>query len=329
VHTGQHYDEKMSGVFFEQFGLVPDHFLNIGQGSPTEQMAAIMVGLEQVMIEQSPDLVMVVGDVNSTLAAAITANKLQLPIGHLESGLRSGDRSMPEEINRIITDRITQHFFITEQSGWDHLIAEGQDEKHMHFVGNTMIDTMVAHESDIEESDVLERYGLASSGYVLMTMHRPATVDDEQELKKLLTLIEQMSESLKVVFPIHPRTVKHLEGYGLTKRLDAIKGLILTEPMDYFSFQRLVRDARFILTDSGGIQEETTYRQIPCLTVRPNTERPSTLTLGTNQLMDFDVDSILKSIADILAGEVKKGQIPPLWDGHATDRIVDTLAEIL
>lgn len=329
VHTGQHYDQKMSGVFFEQFKLVPDHFLNIGQGSPTEQMAAIMVGLEDAISELKPDMMMVVGDVNSTMAAAITANKLQLPIFHLESGLRSGDRSMPEEINRIITDRITDHYSITEQSGWDHLISEGQDEKQMHFVGNTMIDTIVAFDNEIEGSEVLERYELEKEGYVLMTMHRPATVDHPEELEKLLSLMAMVTEDLKLVFPIHPRTVKNIERFGLQEKLDKIQGLVLTEPMDYFSFQKLVKYAKLILTDSGGIQEESTYRQVPCLTLRPNTERPSTITIGTNELVTFDLELLRSKISDILEGRFKKGQIPPMWDGKATERIVQVLGEIL
>jgi UDP-N-acetylglucosamine 2-epimerase (non-hydrolysing) len=329
VHTGQHYDQKMSGVFFEQFKLVPDHFLNIGQGTPTAQIAGIMLGLEEAFLSIKPNLVIVVGDVNSTMAAAITANKLQLPIAHLESGLRSGDRTMPEEINRIITDRITDHYFITEQSGWDHLLAEGQAESQMHFVGNTMIDTIVAFETEIEASDVFEQYDLAPKEFALMTMHRPATVDDEGELKKLLSLMESVTQDVKLVFPIHPRTVKHIEQYGLSDRLEAIEGLVLTEPMDYFAFQKLVKHARLILTDSGGIQEESTFRQVPCLTLRPNTERPSTLTLGTNELVTFDLEKLLARISDILEGRYKEGVVPPKWDGRATERIVDILAELL
>ncbi len=329
VHTGQHYDQKMSGVFFEQFMLVPDHFLNIGQGSPTEQMAAIMVGLEDAVNQFSPDMMMVVGDVNSTMAAAITANKMHIPICHLESGLRSGDRSMPEEINRIITDRITDHYFITEQSGWDHLISEGQSEGNMHFVGNTMIDTIVAFDEEIEQSDVLSKYVLEPRDYVLMTMHRPATVDNPEELEKLLGLMEMVTQNLSLVFPIHPRTVKNIQKFGLQDRLDAIERLVLTEPMDYFSFQKLIKYSRFILTDSGGIHEESTFRQVPCLTLRPNTERPSTITLGTNELVTFDLDVLKGKIQNILEGKEKKGEIPPMWDGGATERIVVELISVL
>lgn len=329
VHTGQHYDNKMSGVFFEQFGLVPDHFLKTAAGSPNTQIANIMLSLEKVIAEVEPRLIMVVGDVNSTLAGAITANKMNLPIAHLESGLRSGDHSMPEEINRLLTDRITDHYFVTEQSGLDHLKSEGQDMDTVHFVGNTMIDTMVAFEDSIEGSDVFDKYGLEAQRFILMTMHRPATVDDLDELSKLLELMEHVTKEYKLVFPIHPRTVKNIEKYGLKDRLDAIDGLVLTEPMDYFSFQKLVKYAKLILTDSGGIQEESTFRQVPCLTLRPNTERPSTVTMGTNELITFDLDLIKSKISDIESGTYKKGQVPPLWDGAATERIVAKLAEVL
>lgn len=329
VHTGQHYDEKMADVFFRQFGLVPDSFLNVGKGTAVEMMAEIMQGLERTMIEQQPDLVMVVGDVNSTMIGAITANKLHIPIAHLESGLRSGDRSMPEEVNRIITDKISQLFFITEQSGWDHLIKEGQEESKMHFVGNTMIDTIVAFEEQIEDSDVLERYSLGEQGFVLMTMHRPATVDNEEGLDKLLTLIEDVTSRLPIVFPIHPRTVKRIGEFGMKDRLDAIEGLTLSEPMDYFSFQKLIKYARFILTDSGGIQEESTFRLVPCLTLRPNTERPSTVEIGTNELVTFDLERLNQKVDDIIEGRFKQGKVPPMWDGQATERIVKVLEEML
>lgn len=329
VHTGQHYDEKMSGVFFQQFNLLPDIFLNVGQGSPTEQIANIMVGLEAEMMKEKPDMVMVVGDVNSTMAAAITANKLHIPIAHLESGLRSGDRGMPEEINRIITDRITNCFFITEQSGWDHLIREGQEEEKMHFVGNTMIDTIVAFEEEIEKSNVLEQCSLEKDGFVLMTMHRPATVDHPKELEKLLSLMEMVTQKLNLVFPIHPRTVKNIEKFGLKGRLNDIAGLVMTEPMGYFSFQKLIKYARFILTDSGGIQEESTFRKVPCLTLRPNTERPSTITLGTNELVTFDLGILKEKIDQIHDGGFKQGEVPPKWDGRATERIVGILKDIL
>jgi len=329
VHTGQHYDETMADVFFRQFGLIPDHFLNIGKGTANQQMAEIMKSLEKLILEIAPNLVIVVGDVNSTLAAAITANKIHIPIAHLESGLRSGDKSMPEEINRIITDKITDYFFITEQSGMDHLIAEGQDKEALHFVGNTMIDTMVAHEKEIEESQIIEQLGLKPKEFVLMTMHRPATVDHEEELEKLLSLMEMVTQRYDLIFPIHPRTVKNIERFEMKERLEAIKRLHLTEPMGYFSFQKLVKHSAFILTDSGGIQEESTYRQVPCLTLRPNTERPITVTLGSNELVTFDLEVLKKKIEEISSGAFKQGKVPPLWDGKATERIVKLLDKLL
>ena len=330
VHTGQHFSANMADVFFEQFGLVPDIFLNIGAGSPNAQMSAIMRDLEPVIASEKPDLVMVVGDVNSTLAAAITANKMGVRIGHLESGLRSFDRTMPEEHNRVLTDRITDHFFITEQSGLDNLLREGEPKEKLHLVGNTMIDTLVAFEPNVQASDVLERYGLGTGGHVLMTIHRPATVDVPERLSELLDLIADVCASgRKVVFPIHPRTVKNIAAFGLKAKADAIKGLVLTEPLDYFAFQKLIATCAFILTDSGGIQEESTYRRVPCLTLRPNTERPSTVTIGSNELVPLDMRAVREAIARIENGSFRKGEVPPLWDGHATERIIEVLERVL
>jgi UDP-N-acetylglucosamine 2-epimerase (non-hydrolysing) len=330
VHTGQHFSANMADVFFEQFGLVPDRFLNIGAGSPNTQMAQVMIGLEQVIAEEKPDLVMVVGDVNSTLAAAITANKSGVRIGHLESGLRSFDRSMPEEHNRVLTDAITDHFFITEQSGLDHLRDEGHQEEVLHMVGNTMIDTLVAFEPQVQASPVLQELGLGTGGHVLMTIHRPATVDVAERLSALLDLIADVcSSGRKVVFPIHPRTVKNMETFGLKAKADAIPGLIRTEPLDYFAFQKLVATCGFILTDSGGIQEESTFRRVPCLTLRPNTERPITVTMGSNELVPLDMGAVKAAIARVEKGTFKKGEVPPLWDGRATERIMDVLERVL
>ena len=330
VHTGQHYSANMADVFFEQFGLVPDLFLNIGAGSANSQMAAIMTGLEPVIAAEKPDLVLVVGDVNSTLAAAITANKMVVRIGHLESGLRSFDRTMPEEHNRILTDQLTDHFFITEQSGVDNLRKEGRPEAALHFVGNTMIDTLVAFEPQVQASPVLQQLGLGDGAHVLMTIHRPATVDVPERLSELLDLTADVCASgRKVVFPIHPRTVKNIEAFGLKAKVDAIQGLVLTEPLDYFAFQKLVATCAFILTDSGGIQEESTFRRVPCLTLRPNTERPSTVTLGSNELVPLDMAAVRAAINRIENGTFKKGEVPPLWDGHATERIVEVLERLL
>jgi UDP-N-acetylglucosamine 2-epimerase (non-hydrolysing) len=328
AHTGQHYDAKMSDVFFEQFGLTPDYFMNIPQASPNTQMAEIMLRLEDIVMNKfNPDLIIVPGDVNSTFAAALAANKMGIKIAHLESGLRSFDRSMPEEINRILTDEITDYYFVTEQSGVDHL---NEEKKHgeIVFVGNTMIDTMVAFEDDIQASPVMSDLGLSKNKFVLMTIHRPALVDVKDELDKLLVLIKYLSGNYKIVFPIHPRTVNNLKKFGLFDEFSGIENLILSEPMDYFAFQKLIANCRFILTDSGGIQEESTFRRVPCLTLRPNTERPVTISLGTNKLIKFDLREIRKEIDSIENGTYKRGEIPPMWDGKATERILEFVRNI-
>lgn len=323
VHTGQHYDDKMADVFFRQFELTPDYFLNIPAESANTQMAEIMIRLEKVIKEFQPALLMVVGDVNSTFAAALTANKLGIKIAHIESGLRSNDRSMPEEINRILTDEITDYFFITEQSGMDHLLAENKSPLQLFFVGNTMIDTLVAFEDKIQKDDVLTKMKIKKGEFALMTMHRPATVDFEAGLSKLIDIIDFVTESMHLVFPIHPRTTNKLEAFGLMHRISENKKLILTEPLDYFSFQKLTADCAFVITDSGGIQEESTFRKIPCLTLRPNTERPSTITIGTNELVPFDASIVKNHIEQIRSNNYKKGAIPPMWDGNATRRILE------
>jgi len=329
VHTGQHYDDKMAAIFFQQFELEPDYFLNIPQASANSQMAEIMLRLENVINEFKPALVMAVGDVNSTFAAAFTAHKLGIKVAHIESGLRSYDRGMPEEINRLLTDEISDYYFVTEQSGYDNLIKEGRSKDKLHFVGNTMIDTLVAFNHKIEESNILDEYHLISQKFVLMTMHRPATVDFEEGLTKLLDIIEYVNKNYKLVFPIHPRTLGKLQQFGLMERVKANDKIILTEPLDYFAFQKLTAHCRFVITDSGGIQEETTFRRVPCLTLRPNTERPSTVTIGTNELVPFNIETVQNKINSIIEGSYKKGDIPPMWDGKSTERILQTCAELL
>ena len=325
VHTGQHYDDKMSKVFFQQFNLTPDIWLNIAPGSPNTQIATIMLKLETVIKEEKPDLMIVVGDVNSTFAAAVTAHKCGIPLAHLESGLRSRDMGMPEENNRIITDAITKYFFVTEQSGWDNLIAEGKKEADLFFVGNTMIDTLVAFEPEIDASKILEAHQLTSDKYALMTMHRPATVDNKEGLEKLLEIIRTICRNTTLVFPIHPRTRKRFEEHGLAAELNQVKQLLLLGPLDYFSFQKLIKESKFVITDSGGIQEETTFRKTPCLTLRPNTERPSTIEIGSNTLVTFDIKVIQNYIQQIENGQYKKGMVPPKWDGQATKRIAEVI----
>lgn len=328
VHTGQHYDDKMSKIFFEQFRLAPDFWLNVESGSPNTQMAKIMLGLESVFNEYKPDIVLVVGDVNSTFAAALTANKMGIKIAHIESGLRSFDRTMPEEINRLLTDEICDYFFVTEQSGYDHLIREGKKKENIFFVGNTMIDTLVAFDPEIQESKVLAELGLSSKNYVLMTMHRPATVDFLEGLENLLATIETITENYPLVFPIHPRTLNNLKKFGLEERFQAIKQLIIMPPLDYFAFQKLVFDCKYVITDSGGIQEETTFRGVPCITLRPNTERPSTVTEGTNTLIPFELSEVKSLIDTIINGNYKQGKVPKYWDGNSTARIAKTLQEV-
>lgn len=329
VHTGQHYDDKMSTVFFEQFGIVPDTFLEIATGSPTAQMANIMIGLEDMMLHYKPNIVIVVGDVNSTAAAALAASKLNIRVAHIESGLRSFDKTMPEEYNRIITDNIADAFFVTEQSGIDNLVNEGKKKESLFFVGNTMIDTMVAFEKEIDASDILQKLKIEKRKFVLMTMHRPATVDLKEGLLKLIQLIGEVTKKYKIVFPIHPRTIKNLKEFNLYEKIISNNNLILTEPLGYFSFQKLIKESKFILTDSGGIQEESTFLRVPCLTLRPNTERPVTVSIGSNELLPFDISIVKSKISEIEAGAYKKGNIPKLWDGNATKKIVEVLSRLL
>lgn len=329
VHTGQHFDEKMSKVFFDQFDLRPDFLLNIDAGTPNTQMANVMLGLERVCGEYQPDLLMVVGDVNSTFAAALTGNKMGIKVAHLESGLRSDDRTMPEEINRLLTDEISDFYFVTEQSGLDHLKAHGVEDKKVFFVGNTMIDSLVEFEPQVQESDILKQYQLTPQGYVLMTMHRPSNVDEKEGLETLIAIIKSITNNLKLVFPIHPRTIAKLKQFGLWEQIEHLEGLIFSEPLDYFSFQKLTADCKFVVTDSGGIQEETTYRQIPCLTLRNNTERPSTVTIGSNVLVPYTIKDVEFYINQIMTGTFKKGAIPPLWDGKSTERILEVLKQVL
>ncbi len=329
IHTGQHYDKNMSDVFFEQFKLrKPDVFLETKGLSPVIQIGEIISQLGAFIEEWKPDLLITPGDVNSTLASGIVANKTGTRLAHLESGLRSFDRTMPEEINRLLTDEITDEYFVTEQSGLDHLAREGANGR-VHFVGNTMIDTLVAFEKEIQESPVLEKYRLTEAGFVLMTMHRPGNVDTKSNLLKLLGMLSHATKTYKVVFPIHPRTKKSLEKNNLLDEVEENPNIILTEPLDYFAFQKLTATCKFVLTDSGGIQEETTFRQVPCLTLRPNTERPSSIELGTNTLVPFDTEVVNNYIDQITDGTYKTGVIPPLWDGKATERIVKILSEIL
>ncbi|MEX2399170.1 MAG: UDP-N-acetylglucosamine 2-epimerase (non-hydrolyzing) [Rhodothermales bacterium] len=326
VHTGQHYDEKMSDIFFRQLEMPePDIYLGVGSASHAVQTARIMEGFEEVVMDVEPDLVLVVGDVNSTMACALVSTKLHVPVAHVEAGLRSGDRGMPEEINRIVTDSISDHLFVTEQSGIDNLKAEGVADEKVHMVGNVMIDSLVHFREKAAEADVLERFGIKEGGYALVTMHRPGNVDHEEGLRELLSVLRCVAAQLPVVFPMHPRTRNRFGEMGLDAELEAIGNVRLLEPLGYLEFLRLMDNAAIVVTDSGGIQEETTYLQVPCLTLRDNTERPITVTMGTNELLPYDADVIVRRVRERLAGAGSKGEVPPLWDGRASERIVDVL----
>ncbi len=330
VHTGQHYDERMSDVFFRQLEMPEPHvYLGVGSGSHAQQTARVMMAFEEVVLEERPDLIIVVGDVNSTLACALVGVKLHVPVAHVEAGLRSGDRSMPEEINRIVTDSIADLLFVTEQSGLDHLRSEGIPDTKVHFVGNVMIDSLVHFRRKAAETSILSDLGLGGRPYVLMTMHRPATVDHPEGLEAVLQTIEGMVQELAVVFPIHPRTRGRMEEFGLTSRLLSIPDLILTEPVGYLEFLRLMEKASVVVTDSGGIQEETTYLGVPCITLRDSTERPVTVELGTNQLMNLE-PALIRNAVLKLAREGRPGSsIPPLWDGSAAVRIAEIIKDFL
>ncbi|MBK9148779.1 MAG: UDP-N-acetylglucosamine 2-epimerase (non-hydrolyzing) [Flavobacteriales bacterium] len=325
VHTGQHADDRMSTVFFDQFGLRPDRMLSVPDGSPAARMGHLILALESVMRESRPDGVMVVGDVDSTLAAAIAANKLSLALAHLESGLRSRDLGMPEEVNRILTDRMAGLLLTTEPSGAENLIAEGIAPERIRMVGNTMIDTLVAYDDGIQGSDVLPHFGLRGSGHALITMHRPGNVDEPAALARVVDLVRMVADRFPAVFPVHPRTARNLQEHGLADRLSSHPGITLCDPLGYFDFQKLVATSAVVITDSGGIQEETTFRGVPCLTLRPSTERPITITEGSNSLITFDLQVLDRILERIARGEFKKGKVPHLWDGHATERAVEAL----
>jgi len=324
LHTGQHYDEKMSKTFFDELGMPqPDIYLGVGSGSHAEQTAAVMVALERHLLDNRPDWILVVGDVNSTLAASLVAAKLHIPVAHVEAGLRSYDRQMPEEINRILTDAISNVLFITEQSGWDNLLKEGVAEQKMHMVGNVMIDSLVEHLAKAKTSTVARDLGVSAQGYGLMTLHRPSNVDSPEILKKILAAVASIQTEMPVIFPIHPRTRKMLSQFGLDEAVRAMTHLTLTEPLGYLAFLKLMSEARFVLTDSGGVQEETTYLNIPCLTLRENTERPITTTLGSNRLVPLETDAIVSFAQQALQGRLQRKAVPPMWDGETSARIVD------
>jgi len=327
-HTGQHYDEKMSKVFFDELELPKPHFyLGVGGGSHAEQTAKIMIEFEKILLQENPDVVLVVGDVNSTIACSLTAKKLNIKVIHVEAGLRSFDMEMPEEINRILTDRISDFLFITEQSGLDNLKTEGVPNEKVFFAGNVMIDSLVNYQDKISNSQILKFLQLEKTHFVLVTLHRPSNVDTEESLLGLINFLNKIAELRKVVFPIHPRTKNNMEKFGLIERLNT--QIILTEPIGYIDFQSLVQNAELIVTDSGGIQEESTFLGVQCITLRKTTERPITVDLGTNQLIGIDLIKAEKACLEVLNGKLKNGTIPPYWDGKAAERIVNKILEVI
>ena len=325
LHTGQHFDHTMSQVFFDELKLdQPDIYLDANGATQIEMIADIMNKFEKELVTINPDIVLVPGDVNSSVACALTASRNGIKIGHIESGLRSLDRDMPEEINRILIDDLSDYYFVTEQSGIDHLIAEGKNQNNIYLVGNTMIDSLIYFEDKINESNVLNNFDIKND-YGLMTFHRPSNVDEKETLFTLVRTIEACCEYLKFVFPVHPRTEKSLKKHELWDSFKSIKNLIIAPSLGYLDFMKLVKNSKVVITDSGGIQEETTYLKIPCLTVRENTERPITLTHGSNKLVSLDMYNLPNTLKAILEN-VQYSTIPDLWDGKATNRILEILA---
>ena len=325
VHTGQHYDEKMSHLFFEQLRIPkPDIDLEVGSASHAVQTAEVMKRLEPVLVGERPDVVLVVGDINSTLAGAVVAAKLGVPVAHVEAGLRSGDRRMPEELNRLMTDAISDFLFVSERSGVDNLKREGTPDARVFFVGNVMIDTLFAMREQFERSTVLDELGLAAreGDYAVLTLHRPSNVDDPAVFSELLGALAELQAKMPIVFPVHPRTRSKMGAIDLP----SMPNLILTDPLGYLDFMKLVAHSRMVLTDSGGIQEETTVLKIPCLTLRSNTERPATISDGTNILVGTDANKVQDAWKSVLSGSPIASRVPELWDGKAAGRILDVLS---
>ncbi|MBA2646577.1 MAG: UDP-N-acetylglucosamine 2-epimerase (non-hydrolyzing) [Pyrinomonadaceae bacterium] len=330
VHTGQHYDAQMSDAFFRDLGLPePDVYLGVGSGSHAAQTAAVMQLFEPVVLREQPDWVLVVGDVNSTLACALVCAKLLVRVAHVEAGLRSRDRTMPEEINRLLTDQIADLLLTPSEDGDANLLAEGVAPERIRFVGNVMIDSLFAQLERAKTSRVREQLGVEEKDYAVLTLHRPSNVDDRATLARLLDALERIGERLPIIFPVHPRTRRNLVEFGFAERIEQHGRIILTEPQGYLDFLRLYSGARLVLTDSGGLQEETTALGIPCLTLRENTERPVTIEMGTNKIVGTDTEKITSAAfaaLDTRRGDAKTlPRIPPLWDGRAADRILDAL----
>lgn len=321
VHTGQHYDKNLSDTFFEELNIPhPNSNLEVKSGSQSEQTAAIMIAFEQELLQHPCDLVVVVGDVNSTMACAIVAKKMHIRVAHVEAGIRSGDMTMPEEINRIVTDSITDLFFTTSTWAGDNLLKYGTDPSKIHFVGNVMIDTLTQNLSRITKPDFWDRFQLETGNYIILTLHRPSNVDEEQSLQKLLLGIDALAKDKKVIFPVHPRTKAILQNSQ-----PDFKNIIYVEPQGYLSFMYLIKNSFAVITDSGGISEETTVLKIPCFTMRTTTERPETQTIGTNTLVGISIENLEKVFGDFLQNGARESGIPELWDGKASERIVEIL----
>jgi UDP-N-acetylglucosamine 2-epimerase (non-hydrolysing) len=324
IHTGQHYDKNMSDSFFEQLGIPqPDENLGVGSGTQAEQTAGIMIGYEKLIFKKKPDLCIVVGDVTSTMACAISAKKLGVKVAHVEAGIRSFDLTMPEEINRMVTDSITDYYFTTSAIANSNLKKSGISKEKILFVGNTMIDTLLKQMPRFIQPPFWESIGLKEKEYLVMTLHRPANVDDADNLKALLTAIKNSSNNLPIIFPVHPRTLKNINALDLN-----FTNLYKVEPMSYLEFNFLVQYAKGVITDSGGITEETTVMGVPCITLRDNTERPETISLGTNELIGTNPNAIPPALEKLLNGNWKKGGIPPKWDGKTGKRIIDLILNL-
>ena len=329
VHTGQHYDAEMSDIFFQELGLAhPDRFLGVGSGSHAEQTGRVMMAFEKVCLEELPDLVIVVGDVNSTMACAITAKKLCIPVAHVEAGLRSRDWTMPEEINRVVTDSVSDLLFTPSRDADENLLREGVPPEKIHFVGNVMIDSLLTHLPKTENRDIVARLGLEEKKYATLTLHRPSNVDDETVICRILDVIIELSNELPVVWPVHPRSRKNLEKLGLLERVTNLANFKLLDPVGYLDMLTLNRFARLILTDSGGLQEEATVLGVPCVTLRQNTERPVTVEVGANHVAGNEPNNIRNAIRTVLSVNGRQTRIPEYWDGKASDRIVATIERL-
>ena len=329
VHTGQHYSKNMSKAFFAELNIPkPDINLEVGSGSHAQQTSEIMKRFEPVLLEHKPDMVLVVGDVNSTVACALVSVKLGIKVIHVEAGLRSFDRTMPEEINRVLTDSISDYLFVTESSGVDNLKHEGIDESKIFFVGNVMIDTLELHKAKSDHSRILDNLKLISSKYGVVTLHRPSNVDDNKVFRSIIEALIEIQKDIKLVFPIHPRTFNNLKSNGLGEILKTLPNIIIVKPLGYLDFLKLMSHSKIMITDSGGIQEETTILGIPCITVRENTERPVTITEGTNKLVGTNTQTIIAGYRESLNGSQKKSR-PRFWDGKASERIVKILQQSL